>query len=247
MLISKKPGRTQFVQLGMPTTYDFERPQDFFTKHLKKQFYYQHNPWNILQLWHHLHPEPSWTFLHSIPSHANCEGSPLMGVINHPNWLTFAREPLVTNDLLQVVIFINIRLFSFCFSLCKDIINHKDILLSFVFNNGEVYWLMNIYSYLSHSAIKYLKDTEFNFWNLLIMTEDFNIHDSLWDPSYIHYSSISDDIFVIADSFNLSLSYSTDQVLTRYLDNANDLNSVIDLIFLCSNSSELDTYCIHPE
>ena len=79
------------------------------------------------------------------------------------------------------------------------------------------------------------------------MTEDFNIHDSLWDPSYIHYSSISDDIFVIADSFNLSLSYSTDQVLTRYLDNANDLNSVIDLIFLCSNSSELDTYCIHPE
>jgi len=44
MLISKKPGRTQFVQLGMPTTYDFERPQDFFTKHLKKQFYYQHNP-----------------------------------------------------------------------------------------------------------------------------------------------------------------------------------------------------------
>jgi len=44
ILNSGKPGRTQFVQLGMPTTYDFERPQDFFTKCLKKQFHYQYDP-----------------------------------------------------------------------------------------------------------------------------------------------------------------------------------------------------------
>ena len=135
-----------------------------------------------------------------------------MGVVNHPNWLTFARELLTTNDLPQVVMFINIRLSSLCFSLCKDIVNHKGILLSSFFNNGKVYWLMDVYSNLSHSAIKYLKDTEFNFQNLLIIMGDFNIHDSLWDPSYIHHSSISDDLFVIADSFNLSLSYPTDQV-----------------------------------
>jgi len=76
---------------------------------------------------------------------------------------------------------------------------------------------------------------------------DFNIRDSLWDSSYIHHSSISNNIFAIADSFNLSLSYPTDQVSTRYSDNANDSNSVIDLMFFCSNSSELNTYHIHPK
>ena len=76
---------------------------------------------------------------------------------------------------------------------------------------------------------------------------DFNICDSLWDLSYIHHSSISDDLFAIADFFNLSLSYPTDQVLTRYLDNVNDSNSVINLMFLCSDSSELNTYHIYPE
>ena len=79
------------------------------------------------------------------------------------------------------------------------------------------------------------------------MMGDFNIHVSLWDPSYIYHSSISNDLFVIANSFNLSLSYPTDQVPTRYSDNANDSNSVINLMFLCSDSSELNTYHIHPE
>ena len=39
--------------------------------------------------------------------------------------------------------------------------------------------MMNIYSDSSQSALKYLKDTEANFWNLLIMTGDFNIKDNL--------------------------------------------------------------------
>ena len=38
---------------------------------------------------------------------------------------------------------------------------------------------MNVYSDSSHSALKYLKDTEVNINNLLIMTGDFNIRDSL--------------------------------------------------------------------
>ena len=168
-----------------------------------------------------------------------------MGVVNYPNWLTLARKSITSNDHLGVAIFINIRLSSFCFSLCKDIINHKDILLVFFFNNGNIFWLMNIYLDSSHSAIKYLKDTECNLRNLLIITGDFNICDSLWDLSYSHHSFISNDIFTIADSFNLSLSYPTDQVSTRYLNNANNSNSVIDLIFLLCNSLKLNTYLIY--
>ena len=46
---------------------------------------------------------------------------------------------------------------------------------------------------------------------------------------------------------NLGLSKPTNQVLTRYLDNQQDSNLVIDLIFLRSNSSEYDNYSIHPD
>ena len=38
---------------------------------------------------------------------------------------------------------------------------------------------MNVYSDSSHLALKYLKNTEVNINNLLIMTGDFNIRDSL--------------------------------------------------------------------
>jgi len=68
---------------------------------------------------------------------------------------------------------------------------------------------MNIYSDSAHSALKYLKDSEANIPNLLIMTSNFNIRDSIWDTSFPYHSSISDDLIIIADSFNLDLSIPT--------------------------------------
>ena len=104
----------------------------------------------------------SWTTIRSIPSSKNCEGIPLVGITNHPNWLTFARESDLVNDSSRVIIYINIRLSSLHFSLCKDIISHRDILLVSFFNNNDNFWLMNVYSDSSHSALKYLKNTEAN-------------------------------------------------------------------------------------
>ena len=116
-----------------------------------------------------------WTTIRSIPSSVNCEGILLVGVPNHPNWLIFARESDSANDSPRVIIYVNIRLSSFCFSLCKDVISYKDILLISFFNNNVNFWIMNIYSDSSHSALKYLKNSEANIQNLLIMTGDFNI------------------------------------------------------------------------
>ena len=77
------------------------------------------------------------------------------------------------------------------------------------------------------------------------MTDDFNIRDSLWDPLFPHHSSISDDLFILVDSFNLDLSTPTDPIPTRYSDTSRKLYSVIDLMFFYSRSSKLNCHSIH--
>jgi len=91
---------------------------------------------------------------------------------------------------------------------------------------------MNVYSDSAYFALKYLKDSEANIPNLLIMTGDFNIQDSIWDSSFSHHSFISDNLIIIVDSFNLDLSVLTNQVPTRYSNTVSEANSVIDLMFL---------------
>ena len=56
---------------------------------------------------------------------------------------------------------------------------------------------MNIYSDSSYTALKYLKDTEMNIENVLLMTGDFNIRDSLWDSTFPFHSSVSDDLIIL--------------------------------------------------
>ena len=96
-------------------------------------------------------------------------------------------------------------------------------------------------------AFKYLKDTEVNIDNILIITGDFNIRDSLWDISFPHHSSISDDLLIIVDLFNLALLTPTNPCPTRYSDTAGEVNLVINLIFLQYGSSELNQHSIHPD
>ena len=119
-----------------------------------------------------------WTTLRSILSSTNPKGVPLLGIPNHPNWLTFARKLSSFNKSPRVIIYINIRLSSLHFLFRKDIINHRNIILASFFNNNFIFWIMNVYSDSFYTALKYIKDTEVNLLNLLIMAGDFNIRDS---------------------------------------------------------------------
>ena len=101
---------------------------------------------------------------------------------------------------------------------------------------------MNIYSDSSHLTLKYVKNTKVNIQNMLIMTGDFNIWDSLWDLAFLHHSTISSYLLIIAD---LSLSTPTNQFPTRYTDNPSNSNLVLDLIFLQSGLDELNNHIIH--
>jgi len=101
-------------------------------------------------------------------------------------------------------------------------------------------FIINIYSDDHQTALKYLKDTEVNLNNILIMIGDFNIKDNNWDLLYSHHSTHADILREIADSFNLELLLFINQVPTQYINNSQDLNSVLDLMFLCANTEEFN-------
>ena len=176
-----------------------------------------------------------WTTIRTIPSSANCKGIPLVGIPNHPIWLTFARELCSANDSPRIIeslfmLISDFLIFDFIFA--QTLLTIKTFYLHLFSTTITSFRLMNVYSNSSHSALKYLKDTEVNILNLLIMTGNFNIKDSIWDPSFSYHSTISDDLIIIVDSFNLDLLIPTNQVSTRYFDIVGKANSVIDLIFL---------------
>ena len=102
-----------------------------------------------------------------------------IGITHYLNWLLFARNPVDRTDSPRVIVYINTHLSLLRFSLCSDIINHRNVLFVLFSNNSVCYYIMNVYSDSSHTALKYLKDIEVNIDNVLVMTGDFNIRDSL--------------------------------------------------------------------
>jgi len=107
--------------------------------------------------------------------------------------------------------------------------------------------MINIYSDANQIALKYFKDTKVKICNVLVMTGNFDIRDSSWDSLFSFHLIHSNLLLDIAHSLDLLLSNPTNQVPTRYLDNANDGNSVIDLISLRPNSLEIDNYTTYSE
>ena len=132
--------------------------------------------------------EPPWSEIHKIPSMLCSEGEPLMGSYHYPNWITYTRIPLIDSNFPRVIAYVNICLSSLHFLLRKDIINHRNIGLISFFNNNVCFYILNVYSDSLHSALKYLKDTEVNIDNVILMTGNFNIRDSLWDPLFPTHS-----------------------------------------------------------
>ena len=94
--------------------------------------------------------------------------------------------------------------------------------------------------------MKYLKDTEAELNNVIIIMGDFNIRDSNWDLSYPHNLIHADNLLEITDLLNLEQSLPITLVLTRYIDNFNNFKSVFDLIFLRGYFKEFNSHLIFP-
>jgi len=104
--------------------------------------------------------------------------------------------------------------------------------------------MINVYSNNYQSASNYLKDTEVNLHNVLIMAGNFNIRNSDWDFSYPFYLVYNDTLLNIADLFDLKLLCSIQQIPTQCSNNANNTNLDIDLFSLQLNSIKINNYNI---
>ena len=76
------------------------------------------------------------------------------------------------------------------------------------------------------------------------MIGNFDIKDSNQNFSYPHHLIHTDILREIADYFDLELSIPINQGPTQYIDNSNESNLAIDLIFLCTNSKKFNNYSI---
>jgi len=123
---------------------------------------------------------------------------------------------------------------------CRTVVEKRNKINVSVVNNV----LFNNYSYDQQFTLKYLKDTEVNLNNILTMIRDFNIRDNKWNLLYSYHSNHTNSLKEIADSFNIELSTSVNQVPMQYTNNSQDSNSVLDLMFFCFTSEELNNQMI---
>ena len=92
-----------------------------------------------------------------------------------------------------------------------------------------------------------LHDNIRNIGNMIIMTGDFNIRDSDWDPNVHHHLIHIEDLMFIADCLDLELATPINPGPTRFADNQQDSNSVLDLVFMNPNNSGFNKHILKLE
>jgi len=147
-------------------------------------------------------------------------------------WTTFSRHLSNDNNHPRIITHVNIQLIQLWFLLRKDIMSHMNLNLFSLFNNSTIFFIINIYSDKQQSALKYIKNIEANLNNILIFTRNFNIRNRYWNLSYPFHLVYTDILIDIADSFDLKMFIFKVQLPTYYVNNSNDTNSVINLMFL---------------
>ena len=148
-------------------------------------------------------------FIYIILSSSNKEGDKVISASNYLDWLIFSRFAINNTNHPKVISYINMQLVNLYFSLQKDIFNYKDIdICCFFFaNSSSIFFMINVYSNEHQLALKYLKNTRANLYNILIIASDFNIRNRDWDLSYSFHSTHSNSLTNITDLFNLKLLY----------------------------------------
>ncbi|KAF5357244.1 hypothetical protein D9756_006347 [Leucocoprinus leucothites] len=181
--------------------------------------------------------EPLWNHIRKAPSTTNPEGDDVIGAPIHPEWLCMVRPTKPNDPRPRTLTYVHRRLLRMRPILRQEWVNHRDIQILGLFNQGNYIHLLNIYSDSSSSAINFLSTNFINIPNVIYMGGDFNCRSPEWDPSatYVPMSAIT--LTELADSLNLTRSSPTSLSPTHFSSIESHDDSVIDLIFCANNST----------
>ena len=187
------------------------------------------------------------SLLRQLPSHTNSEDDPYYGTLNHLDWLLFIQNDRGIENYPRVATYVNKRLSRMRFSLRKDLINHCDINVINFHNGQNINFIINIYSDSNQTALQVLRNNTRNIGIMIVMTGDFNIRNSDWDLNFQYHSIHTEDLMSIIDSLGLELATPINPGPTRFVDNQQDSNSVLNLVFMNPNNSGFNKHTLNPD
>ncbi|KAF5345868.1 hypothetical protein D9756_011193 [Leucocoprinus leucothites] len=181
--------------------------------------------------------EPPWNHIQKAPSTTNPEGDDVIGAPIHPEWLCMVCPTKPNEPRPRTLTYVHRRLLRMRPILQQEWVNHRNIQILGLFNQGNYIHLLNIYSDSSSSAINFLSMNFIDIPNIIYMGGDFNCRSPEWDPSatYIPMSAIT--LTELVDGFNLTRSSPTSLSPTHFSSIESHDNSVINLIFCANNST----------
>ena len=147
--------------------------------------------------------ESPWYHIWQVPSHLSLDGEAVIEALHNLVWTLFVQTIAINDDQPRTLTYVNNRLSTLRFTLQTDILDNYDINLTSFSNRGITFFLLNMYSDNHQNTLTYIKNTETNLNDILIMTGDFNIRDSDWDPSFPYHSLYTESLLEIADGLGL--------------------------------------------
>jgi hypothetical protein len=183
--------------------------------------------------------EPPWRTIRHAPSASNLEGEEVVGPPLHQNWNVIYHKPDHLGNP-RTMCYVHKRLIKFRSSYCREIIDHRDLLLLSLQVGGSEIFALNIYNDDRATAVSFLRREGLVIPCLSIMTGDFNCHSIVWDPSYNSHRAAAAHLLELTQDLELDWDPPANPGPT-YVPHVKTLNHmVIDLIFLvCSISSEV--------
>ena len=180
--------------------------------------------------------EPPWRHIRDAPSSTSMDGSPVMGLPLHPDWITVVRDPKSDNQdpLLRprVAAYVHKRLSRWRPAFRRDLVDHRDILIVSLFPQSGPVHMVNVYSDDKATALSYLEGITGHLPLCRFMGGDFNIRSADWDPGFDSVPRTASRLEDVAFDLGLARSFPAVPGPTHFPRDPTKSRTVIDLVFV---------------
>ncbi|CAA7264641.1 unnamed protein product [Cyclocybe aegerita] len=170
--------------------------------------------------------ETPWNFIRHALFTTSMEGDEVIGTPKHPNWLQMVR--IKEGEVPRVIASVSTRLSRYRPAMCRDIVDHRDILILSLFSGGEVLNLMNVYSDDQHTAIEHLAAHVHSLPPFIYMAGDFNCVLTTWDDYEHGKSSMAISLQDTTSQIGLEWARPSNHRPTRISPNPNQRSNILD-------------------